>query len=430
MAIFLGKNGELTMGNKTPVTILQETLQKTKQTPHYELIYNGVGTNDPLFMFRVCAEGLTAEGSGKSKKEAKHNAAREFLRRMKPGNAVVENADVEDLEDLHVASPYTGALKENFIGMLEGICVVNKLPFPAYIQISEIGPPHARVFTMKCQLSSLMETAVARTKKQAKHLAAKQMIERLKDILGDRFIPYVEKMNFDLCTLQDLDKPVDAEVKMPESHHYQPDLAMKPCDLHNVFHLQEEVLPPAFIELTSKGDEFFENSYDALCKILESIGGMCTTTAISSEQINTAHYEINSHILGIEIRDDCVNVDRDLEEATSLESADSEASSLSDSLELLGIPVLDLQDSTEDVSTPHLESVVTKSQYICERLKQLELSEQDTSSEVVRVIINVECQQGKWRFMGISNTYEKALRKASFWGLEFMRIMAIPPVNR
>ena len=65
--------------NKTPVSILQEMMMKRKIVPTYELIYDGGGTHDNTFTYQVSCEELVATGTGRCKKDAKHEAAKAML---------------------------------------------------------------------------------------------------------------------------------------------------------------------------------------------------------------------------------------------------------------------------------------------------------------------------------------------------------------
>lgn len=192
MALINSANG-LLLSSKTPVSSLQEILLRSNITPEYELVYNGVGTHDPIFKYKLTAGSCTVIGSGKSKKEAKHDAASTFLSRMKYFNALTENGTTQPQDNIELTSPYSGALKENVVGMLNDLCILNNLPMPEYVPLKEEGPPHARMFTFQCRLSSIVETAVSRTKKQAKHMVSQQMINRLSEILGDKLVPVPDK---------------------------------------------------------------------------------------------------------------------------------------------------------------------------------------------------------------------------------------------
>lgn len=68
------------MNTKTPVMILQELMQKRGKIPHYDLLHSErSGTHDPRFHYRVNADNVIANGIARSKKEAKHEAAKNAL---------------------------------------------------------------------------------------------------------------------------------------------------------------------------------------------------------------------------------------------------------------------------------------------------------------------------------------------------------------
>lgn len=65
---------------KTPVSILQELLSRRGITPKYELVQIEGAIHEPIFRYRVLlSTEFVATGTGRSKKEAKHSAARNLL---------------------------------------------------------------------------------------------------------------------------------------------------------------------------------------------------------------------------------------------------------------------------------------------------------------------------------------------------------------
>lgn len=65
---------------KTPVSVLQELLSRRGITPKYELVQIEGAIHEPIFRYRVfLSNEFVATGTGRSKKEAKHAAAKNLL---------------------------------------------------------------------------------------------------------------------------------------------------------------------------------------------------------------------------------------------------------------------------------------------------------------------------------------------------------------
>lgn len=103
---------------------------------------------------------MLAIGSGRSKKEAKHDAANCLLGRLNAqGNASASDPDTAGVLDVSdVTSPYKGKLQENAVGALQELCMLNDIPIPEYTVTGDEGPAHAKKFTIMCQVSKLNES--------------------------------------------------------------------------------------------------------------------------------------------------------------------------------------------------------------------------------------------------------------------------------
>lgn len=77
--VFPMKRGlELDMSEKTPVSLLQELcIQENAPVPMYEGVPHE--TDPKMFAFYVNAFGLSGKGSGRSKREAKHEASANLI---------------------------------------------------------------------------------------------------------------------------------------------------------------------------------------------------------------------------------------------------------------------------------------------------------------------------------------------------------------
>lgn len=65
---------------KTEVSLLHELLSKRGKTPNYELLQTEGETHEPTFRYKVTFGKDYGIGSASSKKQAKHQAARDLLR--------------------------------------------------------------------------------------------------------------------------------------------------------------------------------------------------------------------------------------------------------------------------------------------------------------------------------------------------------------
>ena len=68
---------------KTPVSLLQELYVRRGLTPKYELVHTDGAIHDTTFKYRVTIGEFVATGCGKSKKKAKHSAAKSILDKLK-----------------------------------------------------------------------------------------------------------------------------------------------------------------------------------------------------------------------------------------------------------------------------------------------------------------------------------------------------------
>lgn len=182
------------MNAKTNVSILQEMMVKKGTVPNYDLIYDGGGTHINTFTYRVTCDGFVATGTGRCKKDAKHIAAKNMLETIAaarsypqlpatPIDSPVRTPLPEKLPASPKISPNEPFL--NAIGELKDLCAENELQEPEYNMISDVGPPHARIFTYQCVVSTFKEEGRAMTKKQAKHEASRKMLQRLIEVVSD-----------------------------------------------------------------------------------------------------------------------------------------------------------------------------------------------------------------------------------------------------
>jgi RISC-loading complex subunit TARBP2 len=148
------------MPMKTPISILQELLSRRGITPNYELVQIEGAVHEPTFRYRVSFNDKDAMGVGRSKKEAKHAAAKALIDKLTGLN--LSDAHYQQLaQPTSVANgATTGSVDAsgfdeknsmgNPIGVLQELCMSKHWPPPTYETEMEVGLPHERQFTIAC----------------------------------------------------------------------------------------------------------------------------------------------------------------------------------------------------------------------------------------------------------------------------------------
>lgn len=137
-------------------------------------------------------------GAGKSKKEAKHAAAKALIEKLSDlslyANAQQQSAALKCVnasagqnvttstsatDDSYNASAQSSAYDDqvsgNPIGWLQEQCMVRRWPPPTYETEMEVGLPHERQFTIACIVLKFYEVGQGKSKKIAKRQAAHKM---------------------------------------------------------------------------------------------------------------------------------------------------------------------------------------------------------------------------------------------------------------
>lgn len=151
----------------------------------------------------------------------------------------------------------------NFVGQLKEFCAEKRLPDPKFDIISDIGPPHARKFTMSCSVASVKCTATQNTKKLAKQSVSKKMLQCLIDTVdcGGIIVPYEE---LSTCDQEAMDKRDECKGQPTVN------LSRKICDYPHSFHeLDAELLSNAKAILESEKEESIEQKLENTLNALE-----------------------------------------------------------------------------------------------------------------------------------------------------------------
>ncbi|XP_062546655.1 interferon-inducible double-stranded RNA-dependent protein kinase activator A homolog isoform X2 [Armigeres subalbatus] len=173
---------ELTGTNnmKTPISVLQELLSRRGITPQYDLIQVEGAVHEPTFRYRVSYQDKDAMGTGKSKKEAKHAAAKALIDKL-AGNAFGDSTTTGLNIKAEAGVDGDDEPAGNPIGWLQEMCMARRWPPPTYETEMEVGLPHERQFTIACAVLKYREVGKGKSKKIAKRQAAQRMWQRLQD---------------------------------------------------------------------------------------------------------------------------------------------------------------------------------------------------------------------------------------------------------
>ncbi|KAF5271354.1 hypothetical protein FQA39_LY08152 [Lamprigera yunnana] len=160
--------------------VLQEiAVKKGWQFPQYNLLLVEKGTPETEFHCEVKIASVVGLGVAKSKQAAKHEAARVALEKLIELNANTPDETLFKSHHLQVAD-FTTKVNVNYIGILNEMCVNRRIALPIFVEVLN---PHCNGFTYECKVDSISTQAIASSKKQAKQLAAKDMIERTQALL-------------------------------------------------------------------------------------------------------------------------------------------------------------------------------------------------------------------------------------------------------
>lgn len=205
------------MPSKTPVSVLQELLSRRGVTPKYELVQVEGAIHEPTFRYRVSVGEILAMGTGRSKKEAKHAAAKAILEKLigSEGEGIppTKNGTPNSAEigSKSTSVPGDDLMMVNPIGLLQELCMSRRWPPPAYETEFEEGLPHERQFTISCVVFKHKETGTGKSKKIAKRLAAHNMWQRLINIPAENNTQHIDCLDeedmygrrFDACKVSE-----------------------------------------------------------------------------------------------------------------------------------------------------------------------------------------------------------------------------------
>ncbi|RXG52294.1 Interferon-inducible double-stranded RNA-dependent protein kinase activator A-like protein A [Armadillidium vulgare] len=168
--------------SKTPVSLLQELCMRRGISPKYDLLQIEGPVHEPTFVYRVTVGEFAANGSGQTKKKAKHAAAKAVLDIIIQGGSGGQGQTGSTPElSSQIVSPYDDGIPGNPVGALQELCMSRRWPPPTYELAAEEGFPHERTFSICCTIGNHKEIGSGKSKKLSKRQAANKMLLKLKD---------------------------------------------------------------------------------------------------------------------------------------------------------------------------------------------------------------------------------------------------------
>jgi len=162
----------LALESKPPVVILEEYAAKTNTFVKFEFIRQNVFQHNSLFEYNLKFNDHEVTGIGKSKKNAKNNAAFNMLK------IIFDKSQEKD--SIRRYKPLSNNCADiNYVEKLYEMCLQNELEYPEYNLIETHGAQNGLKFVFSCRIGDIIEMASAKTKTKAIHLVASQIVNKL-----------------------------------------------------------------------------------------------------------------------------------------------------------------------------------------------------------------------------------------------------------
>ena len=173
-----------------PVGALQERYQSRGIFPNYRVVQVEGMSHNPFFTYEVNIDGMNAIGTGKSKKEAKHSAAKAMLDKLDgrvpalPPTTMPKENPAKAQASQAAPNDENGNSPTNPIGSLQEYCVKYSLPMPIFDLGHNSGHPNQR-FVIVAKVGQFMSAGYGLSKNDAKREAAGTLLEELKELGGN-----------------------------------------------------------------------------------------------------------------------------------------------------------------------------------------------------------------------------------------------------
>ncbi|XP_018785155.1 PREDICTED: uncharacterized protein LOC108966616 [Bactrocera latifrons] len=243
------------MVGKSSVSVLQEYCAKNKVPPP---TYEYLDEDDGSFCCKIEFMETDAVGIGRSKRDAKHNAAAVIIKKLRL-------ADASQLADDGAAS----IPPIDMVVQLRDYCVQQSMPLPTFEIVQQAGTPDAPEFTALCTIASIRRYGVSEKKKDARQKAAYEMLLAVVDDVNKL------EQSMQIATLQNAQEDIESErYKKFKTYRELTESGTGDirgvliCDRHNYFR-------KFYPELKEAANKILRSSYDSVqdqaLDVLESL---------------------------------------------------------------------------------------------------------------------------------------------------------------
>ncbi|XP_016963972.1 double-stranded RNA-binding protein Staufen homolog 1 [Drosophila biarmipes] len=258
------------MDNKSAVSALQEFCAKSKSIPP---TYDFIDGEDGGYVCKVELMEIEAYGNGRSKRDAKHLAAANILRKIRklPGvSGLLDECETKSVGDL--CEELTN-LNRDMLKELRDYCVRHEMPLPTIEIVQQCGTPNAPEFVACCSVASIVRYGKSDKKKDARQRAAIEMLAVISNEADDMRPDKMQVVSSKPAEGLDVDETLeDLEAERRKKFNTYRELTdagsvdntgLRLCDRHNYFKNFFPALKEAAFEAI-RSDEFSSSKDKAL----------------------------------------------------------------------------------------------------------------------------------------------------------------------
>ncbi|XP_064539699.1 uncharacterized protein r2d2 [Drosophila montana] len=282
------------MENKSSVSALQEYCAQAKTG---NPVYDYIDGEDGGYVCKVVLMDIEAYGNGRSKRDAKHLAAANIMRKLRklPGFVNLDadgDGDGQDNFNLNSVADELTNMNRDMLKELRDYCVRHDMPLPIIEIVQQSGSPNAPEFVACCSVASIKRYGKSDKKKDARQRAAIEMLCIISND-SDKASPETQLVSTKTGNTSELESTLeDVEAERRRKFKTYRELtdaggednqSVKLCDRHNYFKSFYPKLKEAAFEVLNSTDHVSSKA-----KLLDVLGALKLnprTTALEAKSM-------------------------------------------------------------------------------------------------------------------------------------------------